>query len=352
MCNKCGQGFAQYAGLSSHQRACFHLQQYLCDLCGQSFNHIQSLRAHRRSIHLGEKPYLCKTCGNQFSDQRNLKRHMLIHDNKFPFQCPICRQKYRHSNSLKAHLKKHGDASVDLNLVGIAKNAQRGQQKKKAGAYRRSAAAQETAGSVETAEQRSEIGEVYLSEASATFNSNVDGVILQGEVVQSDKPLVAGEAMNLDSKTSLQCDTQLLEQLSSVADSSGSTITTIIPVIVTDPSIVTQVDSALISSGLGVQTVDIAQVENLTEESFLSIPSVSGASSSKLNPVNDVETVGVYNVKIVSGTSASVQCSTQESVMKLEQVEEGEGFCSDKKLKGQSSFGLQTLAEICFNSSS
>lgn len=117
ICDKCGQGFSQHAGLMSHHRACYHLQQYLCDLCGQAFNHVQSMRAHRRTIHYGEKPFTCRVCGNPFSDQRNLKRHMRIHENAFPYQCHICKQKYRHSNSLKAHLKKHGDNNFDVQIA-------------------------------------------------------------------------------------------------------------------------------------------------------------------------------------------------------------------------------------------
>ncbi|XP_076449690.1 uncharacterized protein LOC143286044 [Babylonia areolata] len=327
LCNNCGQGFSQHAGLMSHQRTCYQLQQFLCDVCGQAFNHVQSMRAHRRTIHFGEKPYLCKVCGNQFSDQRNLKRHMRIHENSFPYQCPVCQQNYRHSNSLKAHLKKHEKELPEVN-VSCMKVKDSVKQKKGPG--------------------RRKLGTDVTGEASGSGHS---GDFAVGPEFEQGFLLGSGQS------------------------GSNTVMGTFFPPPASHPAAGSSAATGglhVTDQNLNLEATDLTPIvypTRVSRPATESFPATSSLSSGydHLEPLTTTAGAGgptVIKVELSSVSSSETLQSLRHSEASPAVDEFGrsrkiaEKDCDgvgesdrDAKLKGQPSYGLQTLAEICFSSS-
>ncbi|KAL8583351.1 hypothetical protein ACOMHN_057637 [Nucella lapillus] len=361
ICNKCGQGFAQYAGLLSHERTCYQLQQFLCDLCGQAFNHLQSMRCHRRTIHFGEKPYLCKVCGNQFGDQRNLKRHMRIHENSFPYSCSVCQQSFRHSNSLKTHVKKHEKEGLNLDVsLMMPKDSSEG--KKEAS---KSGKVTEIPGE-QLGRCASGFRKDFLSESERSVG--VMGAIFPEQRISTityQTPDM-GSLTTVESLSPCKANPCVDRTVSSGAHREGRVLQE--SLLATSPEQVLDQNIELEASA-GMNPVRRQTPASFAQSSSDSIFMTASfdSSISRLEPLITRSTnSGAATVMkgdfLSAGNSETVQtvpCSEEVQTSKSlhdsrkiggKDLDQGETD-SGTKLNGQSSMGLQTLAEICFSSS-
>ena len=53
----------------------------------------------------GETPYNCAVCSKAFRSERNLKTHMLVHNDEKSYNCESCGKMFRSQSGLKQHVK-------------------------------------------------------------------------------------------------------------------------------------------------------------------------------------------------------------------------------------------------------
>ena len=261
-------------------------------------------------------------------------------------------------------MKKHGDVSVNLNIVGISQNAQSRQKRKRtntAEKARERIQENSSAGLCAKDVIRSDVGDVCLDSTGAS--RSVDGVsdiVFPGQFVPISIPHMPVGVFAPHPKADLQQSSELLKRLNSSVDASRTTLTSMAPMMVSDPRHFDSRDSTLVSSALGATAVNMTQFCKPPEEKFLSIGQVSRSDSSpsKLHPLMATTTAmpsSVFNIEMLTagggGSGGGQAPGPDRSAEDRDRGADGEDLSTDKKPKGQSSYGLQTLAEICFNSS-
>lgn len=64
------------------------------------------LNRHKKNIHSNQR-FVCQICGKIFNLQKNLKQHMISHEENAYF-CPVCPNNYSRSQHLRKHVaEKH-----------------------------------------------------------------------------------------------------------------------------------------------------------------------------------------------------------------------------------------------------
>ena len=243
-------------------------------------------------------------------------------------------------------------------MVGIAQSVQSRQKKKRLNMAEkaREKTVEDSSASLcaENVVIRSEAGDMSLSSSGASHGVDVvSDIVFPGQLTTS-RSMAAG-VLAPNPKADLQQSSELLKRLNSAVDSSHSS--TMIPMMVSDPHQLNTGDTTLISSALGATTVSITQLSKPPEEKFLSVErvSISDSSSSKIHPLMSTTTTiptSVFNIEMLTThSSGGSQTSGTDQSMDDHGQGEGGGLNTDKKSKGQSSYGLQTLSEICLNSS-
>lgn len=126
-CDHCNQKFRYKSLLLRHLVSHTGLQPYICVHCGERFRS-QNLRAqHESSCHQlsevgeskvepesgkesvtvlkaeGDKKYSCRFCTRTFMKARNLRRHILTHNEVNPYRCKACDSCFSRYDHLKVH---------------------------------------------------------------------------------------------------------------------------------------------------------------------------------------------------------------------------------------------------------
>ena len=85
-----------------------------CPVCGDAYRTMSELEEHHREVHLEEKTFTCPVCGSEFSWEKNLKRHMNMHQQQ-TYQCTQCSKGWYHTQELSQEMIK---GSPNLLIVG------------------------------------------------------------------------------------------------------------------------------------------------------------------------------------------------------------------------------------------
>ncbi|GFR71666.1 zinc finger protein 235 [Elysia marginata] len=80
--------------------------QLHCTRCEQIFCNIRNLKRHIM-IHDDLRPYPCSQCSMSFRRKENLKKHMATHSDERPFKCSQCPFTTKTSQQLQSHVRKH-----------------------------------------------------------------------------------------------------------------------------------------------------------------------------------------------------------------------------------------------------
>ena len=89
-------------------------QQVYCiyEGCEKKFQNDLHLQEHIQFKHLNTisiKSYQCSWsgCDEEFATERQLKIHLLVHQDEKPLKCAICDSRFRQKSALMWHLRKH-----------------------------------------------------------------------------------------------------------------------------------------------------------------------------------------------------------------------------------------------------
>ncbi|KAI4471598.1 transcriptional repressor ctcfl-related [Holotrichia oblita] len=95
------------------------MREWFCKKCNQSFESRTSLKKHRKESHPTASPrqyinytynnesntYICKVCDMEITDIREIRKHFLIHEEKFT--CNVCNELQDSAYIYSVHLNKH-----------------------------------------------------------------------------------------------------------------------------------------------------------------------------------------------------------------------------------------------------
>lgn len=106
LCEICGIEYDSSSKLRQHyirlHQPLSQIRVYECYICRVSFKCKKSLVHHMPQHTSYEKiQYECKECFLKFSRPYALRRHSLIHSNRFPFSCEYCAKPFRTRANLK-----------------------------------------------------------------------------------------------------------------------------------------------------------------------------------------------------------------------------------------------------------
>ncbi|XP_043217625.1 uncharacterized protein LOC122379453 [Amphibalanus amphitrite] len=120
-CDMCPAAFTQPSHLINHRRTHTGERPYTCRHCGRSFVQQGHLRAHERT-HTGERPYKCEMCGRGFRQSGQLSAHKKLHEGETPIKvrrrhweplaqeeitCQVCKKVFKLPKDLKRHMVVH-----------------------------------------------------------------------------------------------------------------------------------------------------------------------------------------------------------------------------------------------------
>ena len=108
-CEVCGKVLFSRRQLRMHMVTHNDERNFLCEECGASFKTQRDLKKHRL-LHSDYKPYVCQECGKGFLFKNKLDRHqMTVHSNIKPFKCTFgdCERAFSRRDKLTDHARTH-----------------------------------------------------------------------------------------------------------------------------------------------------------------------------------------------------------------------------------------------------
>ncbi|XP_044731754.1 zinc finger protein 845-like [Chrysoperla carnea] len=104
-CNKCHKVFKNIYILKDHKLK--HLTKSVrCQRCNKSFNDKRTLKCHNLEVHPQKEKYVtCHICGKSII-KYNLKKHILIHEDRDKIRCEFCSKTFMLQTSLNNHIKQ------------------------------------------------------------------------------------------------------------------------------------------------------------------------------------------------------------------------------------------------------
>ncbi|XP_071785376.1 uncharacterized protein [Asterias amurensis] len=100
-CSKCWVKFPSTGSLDRHMKTESH--HHPCSKCGKIQVSKRQLRMHMVT-HQDERCFLCEVCGRNFKTKRDLNKHTYSHNNVRPFQCPECTKCFSFKNKMTRHM--------------------------------------------------------------------------------------------------------------------------------------------------------------------------------------------------------------------------------------------------------
>ena len=104
LCSKCPKFFTSVKHVEKHEVDTHSRDGRLqCDVCSKIFTRTSNLDRHKEHVHgIGAEVAACTVCGKTPKD---MKRHLLTHDQTQLVQCDFCQKVFKAKRYLKAHLK-------------------------------------------------------------------------------------------------------------------------------------------------------------------------------------------------------------------------------------------------------
>lgn len=106
-CGYCIETFNEYRKRETHLVLVHGVGIPECQACHKVFKTRRTLNFHIKKDHMLEKPHKCTTCDKKFFAAYELKNHMVLHSNLRPHQCSVCKKTFRQKTSLKGHMRIH-----------------------------------------------------------------------------------------------------------------------------------------------------------------------------------------------------------------------------------------------------
>ncbi|XP_068245803.1 uncharacterized protein [Palaemon carinicauda] len=88
-CPTCGVSFLRLCNLIGHKKRAHRSREkrYVCEICGTLVHTNKDLVKHQDTCHKEGKSFACDKCGKNFSNKRNLKTHLIEHQQDKTFKC-------------------------------------------------------------------------------------------------------------------------------------------------------------------------------------------------------------------------------------------------------------------------
>ncbi|XP_077422181.1 histone H4 transcription factor [Vanacampus margaritifer] len=106
VCEHCGKAFSSERLLRDHVRQ--HVNQVKCPFCDMTCTTLAALKIHIRFRHCDERPFPCDFCDKRFKNQRDLQKHMDVHNEGSVFRCSMegCAYSCQTFQTLNKHFKR------------------------------------------------------------------------------------------------------------------------------------------------------------------------------------------------------------------------------------------------------
>jgi len=106
-CNVCGKEIRSRRNMKRHMLIHEDAKPYPCTNCEKSFRQASNLKTHVTVVHDDNGNLMCQLCSKVFRHSKNFKRHMLIHEGVKPYSCDRCGKEFRQAVHLKTHMITH-----------------------------------------------------------------------------------------------------------------------------------------------------------------------------------------------------------------------------------------------------
>ncbi|XP_077301959.1 uncharacterized protein LOC143922560 isoform X1 [Arctopsyche grandis] len=105
-CSKCDKVFTKRKNLKQHLLTHNEEKANKCTLCHRAFTRPDQLILHMNN-HTGKKRHQCSHCDKGFNMLSTLKDHLRTHSGEKPYLCSICGKGFTQNTNLKQHLMRH-----------------------------------------------------------------------------------------------------------------------------------------------------------------------------------------------------------------------------------------------------
>ena len=86
--------------------------KYKCTFCPKAFMDAYKLKIHLRRKHMVDQRVRCPKCTSSFATQREVDKHMLVHEEP-NLKCPRCDKLFRWRENILQHLQGNGRLITD-----------------------------------------------------------------------------------------------------------------------------------------------------------------------------------------------------------------------------------------------
>ena len=110
ICEYCSKQFSSQSNLRNHVNSVHSDVRFSCPHCDKIFKTRYGVKIHLRS-HTGERPYVCSHCGKTFADDSSRIQHEKYTHTGSVVICNECGKTFKHPRNLKFHMVLHNQGT-------------------------------------------------------------------------------------------------------------------------------------------------------------------------------------------------------------------------------------------------
>ena len=110
ICEYCSKQFSSQSNLRNHVNTVHSDVRFSCPHCDKVFKTRYGVKIHLR-IHTGERPYVCSHCGKTFADDSSRIQHEKYTHTGSVVICNECGKSFKHPRNLKFHMVLHNQGT-------------------------------------------------------------------------------------------------------------------------------------------------------------------------------------------------------------------------------------------------